>query len=143
MARSTLQSPPEGWRKLERNAHSRLRQASSARPWPAACARSSRALCGAPQHPARPPSLSISSERFLVCGETYPPQVLRAGSTVGRHSRPTRAADPGLGLRGCNQSLPDCRLALSFARPAHGFRLLAGFALGGLLVGFARLHLAE
>src|SRR5215218_6377142 len=81
---------------------------------------------------------------FLVCQEACPTSGLRAGSTAGRHAGPTRAAaDPRLGFRGRNQPFPDRRLALSFARPAHGFRLLAGFALGGFLVGFARLHLPE
>src|SRR5215218_9198169 len=65
-------------------------------------------------------------------------------STAGRHSGPMRAAaEPRLGLWSRNQPLPDRGLALSFARSAHGFGLLTGFALGGFLVGFARLHLAE
>src|SRR5215207_2897421 len=80
----------------------------------------------------------------LVCQEAYSTSGLRARSAAGRHAGPTWAAtDPRLGFRGRNQPFPDRCLALSFARPAHGFRLLAGFALRGLLVGFARLHLAE
>src|SRR5215207_5805881 len=81
---------------------------------------------------------------FLVCQETSSTSGLRAQPTAGRHAGPTRAAsEPGLRLWSRDQALPDRGLALSFARSAHGFGLLTGFALGGLLVGFARLHLAE
>src|SRR5215207_8452324 len=80
----------------------------------------------------------------LVYGETSPTSGLRAGSAAGRHSRPTLvAAEPRLGLWSGDQSLPDRGLARGFARPAHGFRFLAGFALGGLFVGAALLHLPE
>src|SRR5215207_1392857 len=81
---------------------------------------------------------------FLVSGETDPTSGLWAGSTAGRHAGPTLAAsEPGLRFRGCDQSLPDRGLARGFARPAHRFRLLSGFALGRLLVGAALLHLPE
>src|SRR5215210_2369527 len=80
----------------------------------------------------------------LVCQEAYSTSGLRARSAAGRHSRPTlAAAKAGLGLWSGDQALPDGCLAGLLARPAHGFGLLAGFALGGFLVGFARLHLAE
>src|SRR5215207_4997220 len=81
---------------------------------------------------------------FLVCQETNSTSGLRAGSTAGRHAGPTRAAaEPGLRLRSGDQAFPDRRLSRSFARPAYRFRLLAGFALGGLFVGAALFHLAE
>src|SRR5215218_10397359 len=74
----------------------------------------------------------------LVYGETSPTSGLRAGSAAGRHSRPTLvAAEPRLGLWSRNQPFPDRCLSRGFARPAHRFRLLADFALGGLLVSFA------
>src|SRR3954465_4909682 len=80
----------------------------------------------------------------LVCQETNSTSGLRAGSTAGRHSGPTlAAAEPRLRLRSGDQSLPDRRLSRGFARPAHRFRFLADFALGGLLVGAALFHLAE
>src|SRR5215204_5168945 len=68
----------------------------------------------------------------LVCQEAYSTSGLRAGTTAGRHSGPTRAtAEPGLGFRGGNQALADRRLARGFARPAHRFRLLTSLAFGG------------
>src|SRR5215203_2156014 len=80
----------------------------------------------------------------LVYGETSSTSGLRARSTAGRHSGPTRAAtDPRLRLWSGNQSLADRRLSRGFARPAHGFRFLADFALGGLLIGAALFHLPE
>src|SRR5215212_10661262 len=81
---------------------------------------------------------------FLARRETYPTSDLQARSIAGRHSRPTRAgSEAGLGLWGCNQPFPDRGLARGLARPAHRFRLLTGFALGGLLIGLALLHLPE
>jgi hypothetical protein len=69
---------------------------------------------------------------------------LRARCAAGRWTRPALAAsEPRLGLRSGDQPFPDRRLSRGFARPAHRFRLLAGFALRRLLIGFALLHLAE
>src|SRR5215211_4394159 len=74
----------------------------------------------------------------------WPTSDPQARSTAGRHSGPTRAgSEAGLGLWRRNQPFPDRGLARGLARPAHRFRFLTGFALGGLLVGFALLHLAE
>src|SRR5215207_1606933 len=81
---------------------------------------------------------------FLICGEADPTSGLGARSAAGRHSRPTLvAAEPRLGLRSGDQAFPDGCLAGLLARPAHRFRFLADFALGGLLVGAALLHLPE
>src|SRR5829696_337307 len=80
----------------------------------------------------------------LVCQETNSTSGLRTRSTAGRHAGPTRAAaEPGLRLRSGDQPFPDRRLSRGFARPAHGFRFLADFALGGLLIGATLLHLPE
>src|SRR5215204_5980229 len=80
----------------------------------------------------------------LVYGETSPISGLRAGSTAGRRSGPTWAAtDPRLGFRGGNQPFPDRCLAGLLACAAHGFRPLSDFALRGLFVGAALLHLPE
>src|SRR5215218_6534216 len=81
---------------------------------------------------------------FLVCGETNPTSGLRARSAAGRHSRPTLvAAEPRLRLRSGNQPFPDRCLAGLLACAAHGFRPLSDFALRGLFVGAALLHLPE
>jgi hypothetical protein len=66
----------------------------------------------------------------------------------GIHCRTTCRANVGrrrseawaLGPQPDPHGWPPCGL---LACPAHGFRFLAGFALGGLLVGATLLHLAE
>src|SRR5215204_3269294 len=81
---------------------------------------------------------------FLICGEADPTSGLWARSAAGRHAGPTLvAAEPRLRLRSGDQSFPDRRFSRGFARPAHRFRFLADFALGGLFVGAALLHLPE
>src|SRR3954447_25848469 len=72
---------------------------------------------------------------FLICREAYPASALRAGTLAGRQSgSPWAAAEAGLGLRGRDQPFFDGGLAGLLADPPDGFTLLAGFALGGLLV---------
>ena len=73
------------------------------------------------------------------------PRVPAAAMTLlGRRSSHDRAARrQRLLLRACDQSLADGQLAGGLARPADRFRLLAAPPLGRLLIGAARLHLAE
>jgi hypothetical protein len=133
---------PRQWKQLERAVNPAFRQSILAMGLIKVCRHDAKRLTDDPE-----PSPAGSLRAGLWAGPA-PDENLdvragprRAGLAWAR--RLTGAAGPLGTLRCCNQPFPNCLLAGCLAGPAHGFRMLAGFALRGFLVSLALFHLAK